>query len=210
MNTPYRHRPPVVTAIAIVVAVSLLAATASAKVGAKQLKTGAVTTPKIADGAVTREKVADQAVGSGQLGAGAVTEETLANGAVTTAKLTAGERSEGFVTKVGESIALPASGFTTVASLALPAGGSYVVSASANIGNDAAVQNFVSCELRDDGAVVTSGTASLLDLAVFSQVVTLIGTSDGGAVTLACEPDSGAQARNRVITAVRVGTLTAQ
>lgn len=200
MNRPHTHRQPVVTVIAIVVAVSTLAGSASAKVGTKQLKTDAVTTPKIADRAVTTEKLAD----------GAVTPGKLADGAVTSAKLPAGERSEGFVTNVAGSIAMGSSGFTTVATLALPAGGSYVVSASTNIGNNAAVQNFVSCELRDDGTVVSAGTTSLVQLAVFSQVVTLIGTSDGGSVTLACQPDSGAQARNRVITALRVGTLTAQ
>jgi len=209
MNTPRAYRRPGATAIAIMF-VSTLAVSASAKVGTNQLKTAAVTTPKIADRAVSTEKLDDQAVSSEKLGDGAVTAAKLANGAVTTAKLPAGERSEGFVTNVAASIAMNSSAFTTVATLALPAGGSYVVSASANLGNDAAAQNFVSCELRDDGTAVSAGITSLVELAAFSQVLTLIGTSDGGSVTLACQPDSDAQARNRVITAVRVGTLTTQ
>jgi hypothetical protein len=209
MNRPHTHRQPVVTAIAIVIA-STLAGNANAKVGTKQIKTGAVTTEKIADRAVTTEKLGDQAVGSDKLADGAVTAAKLASGAVTTAKLPEGERSEGFVTNVAASVAMGSPGFTTLASLTLPEGGRYIVSASTNIGNDGAADNLVSCELRDDGTAVSAGTTALAALAVFSQVVTLIGTSNGGSVTLACQPDSGAHARNRVMTAVRVGTLTAQ
>jgi hypothetical protein len=159
-----------------------------------------VTTGAVADGAITAPKLAD----------GAVTAGAIADGAITSAKLAAGQRVEGFVTNEQSSTALTAGEETTVASLNLPAGGSYVVTTAVLLGNSAAVSNFVSCELRDDAKVVAVAVVSLVELAVFSQTVTLTGTSDGGEVALVCTPDASTQAKSRVMTAVRVGTLSTQ
>jgi hypothetical protein len=140
----------------------------------------------------------------------AVTTKKIAGQAVTKAKLATSERSEGFVTNTPGATPLPAGTSTTVATLNLPAGGSYIVTAHATLGNNAATANLANCELRDDGVKVTAGNGALPALAVFGETITLTGSSDGGAVTLACELDNAGQARERVITAIRVGTLQAQ
>jgi hypothetical protein len=189
---------------AVVIAAATLALpvarVAHAKVGTKQLKNAAVTTDKLADGAVTAPKLAD----------GAVTAGAIADGAVTSAKLAAGQRVEGFVSNEQTSTALPGTEETTVVSLNLPAGGSYVATAAVLLGNSVPVANFVACELRDDDTVVAVSIVSLVELAVFSQTVTLTGTSDGGELALVCTPDASAQAKSRVMTAVRVATLSTQ
>ena len=209
---------------AVVIAAATLALpvarVAHAKVGTKQLKNAAVTTDKLADGAVTAPKLADGAVTAGavadaaitasKLADGAVTAGAIADGAVTSAKLAAGQRVEGFVSNEQTSTALPGTEETTVVSLNLPAGGSYVATAAVLLGNSAPVANFVACELRDDDTVVAVSIVSLVELAVFSQTVTLTGTSDGGELALVCTPDASAQAKSRVMTAVRVGTLSTQ
>lgn len=140
----------------------------------------------------------------------AVTSKKIAGQAVTTPKLALNERSEGFVTNTPGATPLPAGTSTTVATLSLPTGGSYIVTAAATLGNNAAAPNLANCELRDDGVKVTSGNGTLPALAVFGETITLTAASDGGAVTLACELDNAGQARERVITATRVGSLQAQ
>lgn len=213
------RRPSPATVLAIVALIAALAGTADAarRIGAKQLRNNAVTTKKIKKNAVTTAKLADRAVTGRKLANGAVSGGKLANGAVTGAKvadasltgekLTPGERSEGYVVNNAGQTALTGATDNTVASLSLPAGGAYVVTAAVALGNNGAVQNLVSCTLRDDGTAVSTGSADLAQLPVFSQTITLTGTSDGGVLTLICQPDVGAQARSRVITAIRVGSL---
>jgi hypothetical protein len=221
MKNPAKRRPSPGTVLAIVALIAALAGTADAarKISSKQLRNNAVTTKKIKKKAVTTSRLANRAVTAGKLGNRAVTNGKLADGAVsiaklqdgsvTTGKLAAGERSEGFVTNVAAQVELVAATDATVASLNLPAG-AYVVTAATALGNNGAVANLVTCTLRDDGAVVATGYANLAALAVFSQSITLTGTSNGGAVSLVCQPDAGAQAKSRVITATRVGALQAQ
>jgi len=197
---PSRLSPATVIACVALIAALVGTAVAANKIGSKQLKSGAVTTKKLKNKAVTSAKLAD----------GAVTSGKLADGAVTTTKLAPQERSEGFETSTSGQIALTAETDTTVATLSLPAGGHYVLTAATALGNNAATTNLVSCELRDDGTVLATGFANLAPLAVFSQTITLTGASDGGSATLVCNPDKGAQAKSRVITAVRVGSLQTQ
>ncbi len=197
-----------------------LARIAHAKVGTKGLKNlavtaekladGAVTAPKLADGAVTSGAVADGAITESKLAEGAVTADAIADGAITSGKLAAGQRVEGFVSNEQAPTPLLGSEETIVVSLNLPAGGSYVATAAVLLGNSAPVSNFVACELRDDDTVVAEAVVSLLPLAVFSQTVTLTGTSNGGELALVCTPDESAQGKSRVMTAVRVGTLSTQ
>jgi len=208
--------------VALVALVLSLAGTAFAavKIGTNSLKNSAVTTKKLKNRAVTGAKLAEGSVSAAKLAEGAVTSEKLANGAVgtgklaeaavTAPKLAASERSEGFATSQPGQIALTAATSTTIASLNLPAGGSYIVIATAELGNNAATANLVGCQLRENGTLLASGAANLAPLAVFSQETALTGASGGGTVTLACEPEKGAQARNRVMTAVRVGSLNKQ
>jgi hypothetical protein len=177
--------------------------------GAK-LAEGSVSTAKLAEGAVTTGKLAEGAVTTGKLAEGAVTSGKLAEGAVSAQKLTPGERSEGFVTSQAAQVALTAGTTTTIASLNLPAGGSYIIVASADLGNNAASANLLNCQLRENGTLLAGSSANLAPLAVFSQGTALTAASGGGTVTLACEPEKGAQARSRVITAVRVGALNKQ
>ena len=197
--------------VALIALIAALAGTAyaGAKIGTRQLKRNAVTTSKIRNSAVTEVKLKDGAATTRKLADGAATTAKLAGAAVTTAKLDGPERSEGFVTNQGGQIPLTAATNTTVATLNLPAGGHYVVTAATALGSNG-VAGLVSCELRDDGSLVANGFGSLPGLAVFAQTITLTGASDGGSLTLACNADSGAQAKSRVITAVRVGSLASQ
>ena len=82
-----------------------------------------------------------------------------------------------------------------------------MLSSQAALGNNAATANRAICELRDDGAQVSAGTGALPAVAEFTETITVIGTSDGGAVTLNCQLDNAGQARNRVITAIQTGSL---
>jgi hypothetical protein len=45
---------------------------------------------------------------------------------------------------------------------------------------------------------------------VFSQTISLTASSPGGAIELVCNPDTGSQAKSRVISAIRIGSLTTQ
>ncbi|MBS1894065.1 MAG: hypothetical protein JST59_22425 [Actinobacteria bacterium] len=216
------RRPSPAMVVALVALVLSLAGSAFAavKIGTKSLQNSAVTTKKLknravtaaklAEGSVSNAKLAEGAVSTSKVAEGAITTGKLAEGAVSAQKLAPGERSEGFVTSQLGQTALGAGTSTTIASLNLPAGGSYVISASAELGNNAATANVLNCQLRENGTVIAGGAANLAPLAIFSQETALVGASGGGTVTLACEPEKGAQARNRVMTAVRVGSLSRQ
>jgi hypothetical protein len=99
---------------------------------------------------------------------------------------------------------------TVVGTLNLPAGGSYNVSASVELGNNQASANSVTCKLLENFNPIASGTEDLTPLATFSRTISLTAASTGGAIKLACTADKPAQARNRAITAVRVGKTTTQ
>lgn len=141
---------------------------------------------------------------------GSVTTAKLANGAVTTPKLAQNEQSQGFVTHQAGNIALPAATDTTVATLNLPAGGKYAVTAHASIGPNAATAEIVSCALKSGGTTLSQGFDSAPALAVFSTEPVVAGIADGGAVTLVCNADNASQAKERVILATRVGTAATQ
>ena len=191
---------------------------AAKKIGSKNLRSNAVTTKKIKNGAVTGKKIKSRAVTNSRLGDGAVTAAKIrdgavgttkiGDGAVTGAKLTPGERSEGFVANRPDPISLPSSTVATVATLNLPPG-SFIVTAGTALGGAGIGDNHILCDLRDDGAVLTTGSG-FVNAAVYMETVTLTGASDGGAVTMTCNPDLGALARSRTITATRVASVQAQ
>jgi hypothetical protein len=174
-----------------------------------KLGDGAVTSGKLADGAVTSGKLADGAVTSGKLADGAVTTGKLADGAVTTNKLDPSARSQGFVTNQNGTVALPAGTDTPVASLSLPTGASYILTAATALGSNGA-GGLIGCDLLENNNPIASGSANLSALAAFSQTITLTTASSGGSIKLTCNPATGSQAKARVITAVRVGSLNAQ
>jgi hypothetical protein len=185
-----RPSPGMLVAVVAVILALAGGAYAATKIGPKQIKPNAVRTSKIQDGAVTTTKLAD--------------------GAVTSPKLDPSERSDGFVTNQTAQVPIPATTNTTVATLTLPQGGNYIVNSSVELGNNAATAQFIGCELQDDGTTITSGTERTDAIGAFTDTLDLTASSNGGVVTLVCNPDNGAQARNRVITATRVGTLATQ
>jgi len=91
---------------------------------------------------------------------------------------------------------------TVVQTLSLPPG-KYVVTAKVELGNNAASANSVSCKLLELFNPIDTGTEDLTPLATFSRTMTLTAASTGGSIKLACTGDKPAQARNRVITAIR-------
>lgn len=92
---------------------------------------------------------------------------------------------------------------TIVETLSLPVGSSYIVTAKAELGNNGASANTVSCKLLENNNPLDSGNEALAPLATFQHTITLTSASSGGSIKLACSGEKGAQARNRVITAVR-------
>jgi hypothetical protein len=198
--------------VAIVALVAAITGTAYAatKVGTKQLKNKAVTTKKIKNGAVTGAKLAAGAVTGAKLAAGAVNSGSIVDGAVTTSKLTPGERSEGFSkTTLGVGVSLTAKELT-VATLNLPPGGHYLVSATTGIGGDGASETAAICSLRDDGTEIAAGGSTAAVSGQLSGSVTLSGVSGGGSVTLVCSQAIAKPtiSKNQVITAVRVNSVT--
>ncbi len=121
--------------------------------------------------------------------------------------------SNGFAVKVPQSQALIGGTDNPVARLQVPSGGSYIVTASVELGNQGTSENPLSCTLLQNANPLSSGSADLPGEAIFAATVTLTGaaTSDnGGNINLTCNPSSSALARNAVITAVQVGTLQSQ
>jgi hypothetical protein len=78
--------------VALIVAVSMtpLPAYAATKIGAKQIKNGAVTTAKIKNGAVTAPKIGAGAVSGPAIAAGAVNGSAIADGSIGAADLGSG------------------------------------------------------------------------------------------------------------------------
>ena len=157
--------------------------------------------------ALTGGAYAATKISTEQIKPGAVTKKKLHSQSVSTQKLVPSERSQGFVFNDPTAVPLAGNASTTVATLSLPNGANFVVTAAASLGNATNTLNLASCELRDDGVKVTAGNGTLPAQAVFGETITLTGTSNGGVVSLACQLDHIGQARDRVITAVRVASL---
>jgi hypothetical protein len=118
--------------------------------------------------------------------------------------------SDGFIKRVPAATSLTAANDTTVVQLSLTPDQSYIVTAATELGNTSGVSNLVSCTLLENFNPIGAGSAALPSLNVFAQTVTLTGATTGGNIKLSCNPDSGASARNSVITAIKVGTLQTQ
>jgi hypothetical protein len=145
------------------------------------------------------------ALGGGAYAAKKIGTKQLANKSVNTKKLAKAERSQGYLATQPASIEMPASVDTTVAALRLPRG-SFQVVAGVSLGGKAAGLNFINCRLLDDGVALAVADGST-DVAAFADTVALTAFSDGGAVTVVCNPSSAAAARGRTITATRVARV---
>jgi hypothetical protein len=207
-------------------------------VGSKQLKKNAVTAAKIKKNAVTAAKIKAAAVSSGKLangsvtagklGKAAVTSDNLADGsvtngklggsAVTADKLAQSERSEAFKAS-DESLSseLPhplVEDAATLATLNLPAGGHYVVTAESelifSIASEAGETRFTECSLSDDGtSIATMSDTYVAGLFFPAGGVSMTGISDGGTVNLLCKSTGkNTFGFDRQIVAVRAGSVS--
>jgi hypothetical protein len=197
MSTVKNRLPSPAMVVAVIALVVALAGSAYAakKITAQDLAKNAVKTKKMVDGAVTTAKLGDSSV--------------------TTPKLDAAERSEAFQTNQADSIPLSTAGgpFTDadrVASVTVPAttppNSRFVVTSQVELASGGG-GDVVHCALRDDGVVVSRGSATIAGTA-FSQTVSLTGIVDGGVIDIVCQSGTAGQARSRVIIANRVATAT--
>ncbi len=221
-----KHRPSPALVVAIIALCVALAGTAYAatKIGTKNIRNGAVTTKKLknravtagklANGAVTAEKIGPNAVTSGAIAADAVTSAKIANGAVGASQLAPGVLaggSAGFVATANGQQAIAASlDPTPLAQLSLPAASAYVVTAQMTLGNAGNTPgNFINCFLTRNNAPLSQGVHRMVAGAVFEDTITLTGAIDqGGTLRLSCSADNSAQAKNVVLTATQVTSLT--
>ena len=118
--------------------------------------------------------------------------------------------SNGFVVSVPQTQPLVAGDDTTVVQLSLPASGSFVVTAATSLGNATTSENPVSCTLLQNANPVGAAAANLPGETLFAATVTIpaaVNAANGRNIQLSCNPDSAANVRASVITAVQVGTL---
>jgi hypothetical protein len=118
--------------------------------------------------------------------------------------------SDGYVKRLPAATTLTANTDTTVAQLFLSPGSKYIVTAATELGNNTGTANLASCTLLENFNPIGHGSAYLPGLFAFSQTITLTSATTGGNIKLTCNPDSMGQARNRVITAIKVGSLHTQ
>jgi hypothetical protein len=119
--------------------------------------------------------------------------------------------SDGFVNSRPAAVGLPAGADTVVAQLSLTPASNYIVTAATELGNtSSSASDLVSCTLLENFNPIGGGSADLPALAAFAQTVTLTAATTGGTIKLSCNPASAGQARNSVITAIKVGALHTQ
>ena len=118
--------------------------------------------------------------------------------------------SDGFVKRELEQQDLPAGTDTPVVQLSLPPDSNYIVTVATELGNNTTTAGFVSCTLLESNNPIGGGSANLEGLVAYQQTLTLTEASTGGVLRLTCNPDNDAHARNSVMTAVRVGSMTTQ
>jgi len=115
--------------------------------------------------------------------------------------------SDGYIARVATATSLPAGTATAVVQLVLPAGGEYIVTAATELGGVSTAGGFVNCALLEGTSPIGGGSTELPTQAAFAATITLTGATSGGTISLSCNSDNAAQARNNVITAIKVGTL---
>jgi hypothetical protein len=118
--------------------------------------------------------------------------------------------SDGYVRRLPAPTTMAAGVDSPLVQLTLPINSAYVVTAATELGNTSGGTNFVGCTLLEGSLPIGAGLTELPGLNAFARTLTLTGATSGGVITLSCNPDSAAQSRNNVITAIRVGTLHTQ
>ena len=197
-------------------------------VGTAQLKSNAVTTPKlknnavaaakIASNAVVAAKIASNAVGSAKIAAGAVTADKVATDAVTTEKvqdgsITAADLAPGVVPPsvalgrfVNGPVAVP-SAQTTVATLAIPDPGNYVIWGKTYL-TTSLLAGTVTCRLEAGSNIDESLTYVAADEPATLSLMVLNNFTAAGNVNFSCSAPTQKQANFIKITALRVANLT--
>ena len=129
--------------------------------------------------------------------------------AVTTKKLAKNERSQGFFFFDGAGKTLPALTFTPVAEMDLP-NGNWMVTAMTGVESEQNAAELVDCQIQKGGNTLGTAISALPNVGtIFRNTFTLTAPVEGGGVvSLACSPQHESVARHRMITAVRVGSLT--
>ncbi len=200
----------------------------SNSVGTAQLKNNAVTSPKIknnavvaakiAGNAVVAAKIASNAVGSAKIASNAVTAPKIAANAVTGAKvqdgsLAAADLAAGVVPPsdaqgrfVNGPVNIP-SAQTTVASLAIPAAGSYVIWAKTYVTSNV-LSGSVTCRLEAGANFDETQGFVDVDRPASLSLIVLNNFAAAGTVNLACSAVPAKQANFIKIVAIRVATFT--
>lgn len=179
-------------------------------VGTNQLKNNAVVAAKIKSNAVTAAKIASNAVASAKIAGNAVNSAKVANGTLLKEDFKDGELpapTAAFARFLNGPIVVPTTS-TLLASLAIPAAGSYVIFAKAYV-TAAALAPIVNCRLEAGGDVdisqasPTAGAPETIALNAV-HVYSAAGTAD-----LRCDGSVvGASANFIKITAIQVGSVT--
>lgn len=221
------HRPSSAFAVSLMALFLALCGTGGAavsaappknSVGTNQLKNNAVTTAKIKNNAVTAAKIPSNAVVAAKIASNAVTGAKIAANAVTGAKIADGsiaaaDLAQGVVppsAAVGAfadgPVNVPVSE-ATIATLAIPAAGAYVIFAKAYL-TSALLAGTVTCRLvagsnfDTSQAYVASGQPSTISLMVLSTFTA------AGNVNLACSATVPEQANFIKFAALQVANLT--
>lgn len=197
----------VVASLALAVALSGTAVAASValapnSVGTTQLKNGAVNTAKVKNNAITAAKVLNGTLLAADFKAGQIPAGPAGPTGAAGAAGPAGP-SDAYARSVAGPVAIPA-GPTTLASLAIPQAGKYVISAKAYVSG--AVAASALCRL-----VAATDTDNSLGNGIQFTLANLVvhEFAAAGAVDYQCSTGGTQTASQIRIVAIRVGNLTA-
>lgn len=179
----------VVATIALLLAMGG-AAFAGSKIGSGKIKPNAIKTAKIKNGAVTSAKLAK----------GAVTAANLAPDAIPAG-------SEVFSASHSPTVLLPPGADTVAIQTTLPTG-NFVFTVTGEFGSASPNDTSIGCTLLDGSNPAAQGRLLTTATGTIQETLSLTGVSDGGAVSLSCNPNPGGIARNLTLTAVKAGSIT--
>ena len=187
-------------------------------VAAAKIASNAVVAAKIASNAVGSAKIASNAVSSAKIAAGAVTADKVATDAVTSEKvqdssITAADLAPGVVPPsvalgrfVNGPVAVP-SAQTTVATLAIPDPGNYVIWGKTYL-TTSLLAGTVTCRLEAGSNIDESLTYVAADEPATLSLMVLNNFTAAGNVNFSCSAPTQKQANFIKITALRVANLT--
>jgi hypothetical protein len=176
-------------------------------VGTAQLKNNAVTSAKIKNSAVAAAKIASNAVSGAKIAGNAVTSAKVQDGSLTAADLGSGvlPPSDAFAAFANGPVNVPVSQ-ATIASLAIPAAGNYVIFAKASV--TALLAGSVSCRLEAGANFDSSQAHVVADQPSTISLIVVNNFAAAGTVNLACTATPPQQANFIKIVALKVANLT--